>query len=338
MIIAEKIRDNIKKSFSLLELSICILISGILVAVSIISVDAVKQSRAQAIISQFETYRKAINNFYNDYGYLPGDLPNAQNILSSNNDTIDNVPLDGYGRGYLFNCVSNNNNNNIVNNVITNDGSRVWSQLGAAGYINKRYASVVKPYTNNSQTGIIPGYNMPSVAYSDDYEGVWNFIDFSRTNNTQDNFLGSFYHSTVGNYNNSYTMFVLQIVSFYQTSKAYYNSSNVNGKDCYQSQGTTNNTFYSTSRGGISNELLKIIDNKIDDGKPLTGSVLGHNSSQLNSYMSETLPCVNIQTTRNVSSPLSVLPTSNDFIAMNIYTDNTNARCVGVFLLPEFTK
>ena len=48
-----------------------------MVAVSIISVDAVKQSRAQAIISQFETYRKAINNFYNDYGYLPGDLPNA---------------------------------------------------------------------------------------------------------------------------------------------------------------------------------------------------------------------------------------------------------------------
>ena len=39
-----------KQSFSLIELSICIMISGIMAAAAIVSYDTVKQARAQTII------------------------------------------------------------------------------------------------------------------------------------------------------------------------------------------------------------------------------------------------------------------------------------------------
>ena len=71
---------KLKLSFSLIELSIFVLISGVLAASAIISMDIITQSKAQAVISQFETYREAINRFYHDYEkahlYLFKTIPN----------------------------------------------------------------------------------------------------------------------------------------------------------------------------------------------------------------------------------------------------------------------
>ena len=59
------------------------MISGIMATAAIVSYDTVKQARAQAVISQFQKYRTAINDFYKFYGYLPGDLPDAQYRFSA---------------------------------------------------------------------------------------------------------------------------------------------------------------------------------------------------------------------------------------------------------------
>ena len=128
-------------------------------------------------------------------------------------------------------------------------------------------------------------------------------------------------------------MSALEIVSFKQTSATFFKSSTTGDYDCYSSR--LGKDYFSTSRGGITNELLRIIDSKIDDGKPLTGSVLGHNSSQENSYTVETTTCINTPTNITVSTPLSVDPTTSDFETNNVYTNNTSALCVGVFLMPE---
>ena len=336
MVKFNSINRKIKKSFSLIELSICILISGLLTTLSVLCVDAVKQSRAQAIITQFETYRKAINNFYNDYGYLPGDLPNANYLLtpkeysnsSTNDASIRRIQMNGSGKGYIFNCV-----NVDANNYFYSDSLGVWSNLSAGGYIKERLSNFCYTSAENQTTCIVGDFNMPYAKYCEDYDGVWNFITLSRTQTSHPHFLGSFYHSTSGFYNDAYNMSALEIVSFKQTSAQFFKSSTTSDYDCYSSR--IGKDYFSTSRGGITNELLRIIDNKIDDGKPLTGSVLGHNSSQLSSYNIESEKCVNTPMSGAVSTSLSVDPSLATFDTSNSYTNIKNALCVGVFLMPE---
>ena len=344
--------NKLKKSFSLIELSLFILISGVLSAVVIISVDLLKQSRAQAIIAQFESYRKAINRFYQDYGYLPGDLPNARfklapkeyslktkdELIALGKSTIEGVPADNNysNKGFIYHCIEKYGGGGGFRHT---DGLQTWTQLYAAGYITEKYSGFCKTSTANPRGCFSPGYNMPAVAHSEDYDGVWNFITLSRTNPDANFLLGNFYHYSLGAYNDVYNMTVLQIVSFDFGAMTYTRETNDARYGCAKS--IKNNVsftddFFHTTRGGISNELLRIIDNKIDDGKPLTGSVLGHNSSQTDSFNYEPLPCIHTLTyNRVISDKISVDLHSSEFEQMNRYYDNDEAVCIGVFLLPE---
>ena len=344
---------KLKLSFSLIELSIFVLISGVLAASAIISIDIITQSKAQAVISQFETYREAINRFYHDYGYLPGDLPDARRklapkeyalktasqLVSFGKSKIEGIPVDNFysGKGFIYHCAENFTSTSFRHT----DGLQVWTQLYSAGYITDKYSGFCKTATATPIGCFQPGYNLPAVAHSEDYDGVWNFITLSRTKPDQNFLLGNFYHSSLGAYNDAYNMTVLQIVSFNFAGMNYTRETNDARYGCAKSiknNGTFTDDFFHTTRGGISNELLRIIDNKIDDGKPLTGSVLGHNSSQTANFNYETLQCINTPIDGKViSDKISVDLNSSDFEEMNRYLDDHEAAvCIGVFLLPEF--
>ena len=342
---------KLKLSFSLIELSIFVLISGVLAASAIISMDIITQSKAQAVISQFETYREAINRFYHDYGYLPGDLPNARRklapkeyalktasqLVALGKDKIEGIPIDNNysGKGFIYHCIENFTSTTFRHT----DGLQVWVQLYSAGYIRDKYSGFCKTATATPIGCFQPGYNLPAVEHSEDYDGVWNFVTLARTKPDQNFLLGNFYHSSLGAYNDAYNMSVLQIVSFNITNMSYTKETTDPKYGCYKTITSVEETddFFHTTRGGISNELLRIIDNKIDDGKPLTGSVLGHNSSTTTNFNYETLPCINTPIDGKViSDKISVDLNSSDFEEMNRYLDNNEAVCIGVFLLPEF--
>ena len=90
---------------------------------------------------------------------------------------------------------------------------------------------------------------------------------------------------------------------------------------------------FDTAYGGISNDMMFIIDAKIDDGKPLSGNVFANNSTQVNSYKVDTIPCINTGTNVNVNATIN--KNDSSFVNKNTYTTNKDARCVGVFILPE---
>ena len=332
-----------KQSFSLIELSICIMISGIMAAAAIVSYDTVKQARAQTIISQFQKYRTAINDFYKFYGYLPGDLPDAQyrfsakDYITSDFTTINSltssekekVVLNGAGVGYIFGCATNTGSSNAY---VYSDNNLVWSHLSASGFLGEKYVSINENCKISDYTGakcLQGGINMPSVEYTDDYGGVWNFRTLSRAVGTKDMTLGAIYSAT-----DAYKYNVLEIVSFQQTKSGYSNA-NDNGMECYNrmdgyKQPARNH--FDTAYGGISNDMMFMIDAKIDDGKPLSGSVFANNSMQVNSYTVETTPCIN---TGNGNVKDTIDKTDASFVNKNTYTTNKDARCVGVFILPE---
>ena len=63
------------QGFTLIELSIVLVIIGLLVGGVLVGQDLIKAAEVQAQIGQIEKYNTAVNTFRGKYGYLPGDIP-----------------------------------------------------------------------------------------------------------------------------------------------------------------------------------------------------------------------------------------------------------------------
>jgi prepilin-type N-terminal cleavage/methylation domain-containing protein len=66
------------KGFTLVELSIVLVIIGLLVGGVLVGRDLIKAAEIRSQIKQIEEFKTAANAFRLKYGYLPGDIPPAQ--------------------------------------------------------------------------------------------------------------------------------------------------------------------------------------------------------------------------------------------------------------------
>ena len=66
---------NNNKGFTLIELSIVLIIIGLVIGGVLVGRDLIKAAEIRAQISQIEKYHAAVNTFRGKYGYLPGDIP-----------------------------------------------------------------------------------------------------------------------------------------------------------------------------------------------------------------------------------------------------------------------
>lgn len=62
-----------KKGFTLIELSIVLIIIGLLIGAIIAGNSMVKAARTQSVIADIQKYSAATNDYFNKYGYWPGD-------------------------------------------------------------------------------------------------------------------------------------------------------------------------------------------------------------------------------------------------------------------------
>ncbi len=67
-----------KLGFTLIELSIVLVIIGLIVGGILVGQDLIQAAAIRAQISQIEKYNSAVNTFRAKYGYLPGDIPEPQ--------------------------------------------------------------------------------------------------------------------------------------------------------------------------------------------------------------------------------------------------------------------
>jgi prepilin-type N-terminal cleavage/methylation domain-containing protein len=70
------VKSPLKKGFTLIELSIVMVIIGLIIGGVVVGRDLISAAGVRAQISQIEKYQAAVNTFRGKYGYLPGDIPN----------------------------------------------------------------------------------------------------------------------------------------------------------------------------------------------------------------------------------------------------------------------
>ena len=66
---------QLEQGFTLIELSIVLVIIGLIVGGVLVGADMIKAAATRAQIAQIERYNSAVNTFVTKYGYLPGDIP-----------------------------------------------------------------------------------------------------------------------------------------------------------------------------------------------------------------------------------------------------------------------
>jgi len=129
-----------KNGFTLIELSIVLIIISLIVGGVIGGKSLIHQAELKKIISDYNNYSVALNNFKDQYVYPPGDLINASDYWPSCTD-------DG-----INTC--NGNGNNIINGF--HESIRAWQHLSLAALVNGTYSGIVEI--------IMPGNAIPNTS------------------------------------------------------------------------------------------------------------------------------------------------------------------------------
>ena len=143
-----------KSGFSLVELSIVLVILGLLTGGILAGQSLIRASELRAVISEFQKYQSAVNTFKDKYFALPGDMTNATSFwgLLGGNATADDPTCNAIAATDTKTC--NGNGNGIIDAY---DEARFWQHLANAGLIEGQYTGV---YGATGATLIIPGTNM----------------------------------------------------------------------------------------------------------------------------------------------------------------------------------
>src|SRR5438477_2747635 len=67
-----------QQGFTLIELSIVLVIIGLIVGGILVGQDLIKAAEIRATVGQVEKYNSAVNTFRSKYNGIPGDIPPTQ--------------------------------------------------------------------------------------------------------------------------------------------------------------------------------------------------------------------------------------------------------------------
>ena len=112
-----------RKGFTLLELSIVLVIIGLIIGGITAGADLIRSAEINSVGNDITKYKVAINTFKLKYNALPGDIKNAQSYWPS---CIDNGT----------NLCNGNGNGTLGDNA---EGARFWQHLSLSGLISGNY-------------------------------------------------------------------------------------------------------------------------------------------------------------------------------------------------------
>lgn len=112
--------------FTLIELSIVLVIIGLIVGGVLVGQDLIKAAEIRATVSQYEKYNTSMNTFRTKYNGMPGDLAMAQVNAFGLNPAAGALTAGGDGNGLIESSVASNLNLPKIEPVL------IWQQLAAS--------------------------------------------------------------------------------------------------------------------------------------------------------------------------------------------------------------
>lgn len=159
-----------KQGFSLVELSIVLVILGLLVGGVLGGQTLIRAAELRKLTTSFEETHAALNSFRVKYHALPGDMTNATqfwgaaNTAGTGGECADSLANAGTGTQ-----TCNGNGNQQINST---ERYRVWQHLSNAGLVSANYTGVAgaDPGTWGADDDI--GVNVPAAAVNNGGYGL----------------------------------------------------------------------------------------------------------------------------------------------------------------------
>ena len=122
---------NGKQGFTLIELSIVLVIIGLIVGGVLVGQDLIKAAEVRATISQIEKYNTAVRTFQGKFGGIPGDITAATaTSFGITAAAYTGATGIGDGNGIIQDSQSTNTNTPVGEPVI------FWQELSSAGLLD----------------------------------------------------------------------------------------------------------------------------------------------------------------------------------------------------------
>jgi prepilin-type N-terminal cleavage/methylation domain-containing protein len=140
-----------KQGFTLIELSIVLVIIGLIIGGILVGQDLIRAAGVRATISQIEQYNTAANTFRVKYDYLPGDIPDP---AASNFGLAARGTHTGEGDG-----------NGVITGNLTGTSSTVCPYCEGAGetvmfWRDLSVVGLVDGAFNVATSNSVPGYTI----------------------------------------------------------------------------------------------------------------------------------------------------------------------------------
>ena len=131
-----------KRGFSLVELSIVLVILGLLVGGVLAGQSLIRAAQLRAVTTEYSNYITAVNNFKDRYFALPGDMTNASNFWGAL-DGNDGIASDCRGESTSLLTCNGNGDGQICPDAAcsaeTYESYLFWKHLANAGLIEGSY-------------------------------------------------------------------------------------------------------------------------------------------------------------------------------------------------------
>lgn len=148
------------RGFSLVELSIVLVILGLLTGGILTGQTLIRAAELRAVTTEFQRYQGAVNTFRDKYFAIPGDMRNATafwGVAAGTGDDAACIAASGIG---ALTCNGDGDGNvGIANsNTIVYETFRFWEHLSNAGLIEGSFTGIAG--ANSTVHGVL-GENVP---------------------------------------------------------------------------------------------------------------------------------------------------------------------------------
>ncbi|PZP85045.1 MAG: hypothetical protein DI582_07000 [Azospirillum brasilense] len=196
---------RMRHGFSLVELSIVLVILGLLTGGVLGGQSLIRAAELRAVNTEYTRYATAMNTFRDKYFALPGDISNAHKFWGARDGN------DGYGLDCRLEtnatgtCSGNGNGRILGYDGVDPDASSytyeqylIWDHLARAGLIEGTYSGFVATAGANTlcvdaSNGSIPGCNVPRSKIA--ANGMWQIIYWGNLTGHSYVFDGSYQHA-----------------------------------------------------------------------------------------------------------------------------------------------